>query len=283
MSVPSSMFAGRLAQPPLATVRLVTQYPPQASGQVPVRRLRPIRLVARASVGETEDVCPLPAKEWVASPAAASTRAPSHASSSAASPWGESRPTSQGLPDETSERGGARAGADEDLPVPEPRASSNTLARKIWPHRSCAHRPSDVRLLERLLVLAWMPDVNGATVALLLRALGLLRDMDLPAEDVCSVLAHASLYFRSVFLSCGDRMDCTEAGHVLAVLIYLAQTWVVDESCRLGVWHKRLFSDYCSLQTLNETVFRLLELRRWVLRVDEDQLLDRHQALAALC
>lgn len=256
---------------------------------MPAHELRSHQVAASACVG-TDDIafppqrlCPSAPKPYAAgelagkasatSPADASdasTRAPSLSPTS-----GKSRTPSEGSCDcEVLGCGEPSTGVDASA------ADTAALARKIWPHRGCAHRLSDVQLLVRFLALAQVSDVNDSTVKLLLRALKQLWCMELSAEEVCSVLAHASSYFPSVSSLCGGRMSRTEVGNVLVVLVYLAHTWVLDQTCRLSAWHRQLFSTYCSLETLEKSVFHMLKLRGYTLRVDDEDLHRRYEALA---
>merc|ERR1719253_1725401 len=114
---------------------------------------------------------------------------------------------------------------------------------------------------------------------LLLRALKLLRLCDYSLEDLCSILAHASAYFIDAFGLCGSVMDQSEVGNVLATLMFVAHCYVQDETCPLHVWHQHLFRKYCPLRTLNAAIVRLLEIRRYVLRLDSQDLSTRYVIL----
>lgn len=207
---------------------------------------------------------PPSAKAHAPSPAAASTRT----GSALTSPSGRS----------------ATSAGDEDAVTPNFDAQRpSRLFRQIWPHRDRAHRRGDVWLLERFLELAELRDVGEDAVRLLLGAIKLLWCCDYAQEDVCSILAHASVYFRGVSARCGGRLNCEQVGRVLVVLVYLAHTWVQDETCDLKHWQSHLFSDVCSVVTLRNTSFRLLQMRGFVLRVQEEELLRRHDALQQAC
>jgi hypothetical protein len=115
-------------------------------------------------------------------------------------------------------------------------------------------------------------DVTGDSIKLLLRVFRFLHLCDYSMEDICSILAHASVYFRDVFKLCGDQMGSSEVGNVLATLIFIAHCYVQDETCPLHMWHKHLFRKYCALNTLNAAVMRLLEIRRHMLRLESKTL-----------
>merc|ERR1712232_1467662 len=96
---------------------------------------------------------------------------------------------------------------------------------------------------------------------------------------MCSVLAHASSYFLDTYAKCGDGMDASEVGNVLALLIFLAHSYVLDETCRLKTWHKYLFTKYCSLDMLSSAVMRLMEIRNYLLRLEDEDLKQRYTGL----
>jgi hypothetical protein len=57
--------------------------------------------------------------------------------------------------------------------------------------------------------------------------------------------------------------DHEEVINVLIVLIYLAHAFALDETCPISHWHKWIFRNYCSLQTLNMVVIRVLQLQKF--------------------
>lgn len=150
---------------------------------------------------------------------------------------------------------------------------------QIQPYCRYAHRVDDVHLLSRFLELAEVSDVDGYCVKLLLRAFKLLWLCDYSKEDMCCILAHASAYFLDAYALCGAGMDSCEVGHALVTLMFLAHSYVQDETCPLHVWHKYLFKRYCALKTLNAAVVRLMEIRKYRLGLDEDDLQDRYARL----
>jgi hypothetical protein len=74
-------------------------------------------------------------------------------------------------------------------------------------------------------------------------------------------------------------MDANEVGNVMALLMFLAHSYVQDETCRLKTWHKYLFSKYCSLAMLSSAVMRLLEIRGYLLRLEDEDLNHRYTSL----
>jgi len=129
-----------------------------------------------------------------------------------------------------------------------------------------------LRLMTRFLDLCGLTDdVAGTTTKLLLKCIDMLYRCKYSTLDLCSVLAHASAYFQDAYGLCGNNMDSSEVGNVLVLIIYIAHCYVQDETCPLKVWHKYLFKKYCSVDTLDAAIIRIMEIRGFVLRVpDED-------------
>lgn len=142
----------------------------------------------------------------------------------------------------------------------------------VQQHAYCAE---DVHLLSSFLELTPLTTVEPAACKLLLRVLRFLRLCDYSLEDICTILAHASAYFLDTYIQCGKQMQAGEMGHVLGTLIFIAHCYVQDETCPLNLWHKHLFWKYCPLKMLNAAVVRLIELRRYRLRIADADLSKR--------
>jgi len=98
-------------------------------------------------------------------------------------------------------------------------------------------------------------------------------------SDLVVTLAYASIYFKSICADLGDQMSDIEASHVCALLIFLAHSFVLDESCPLKYWQRYIFRDYCTLKVLDAALFRIFEMQDFRLRVSPEA--ERH-ALSAL-
>ncbi|CAE7564229.1 unnamed protein product, partial [Symbiodinium necroappetens] len=157
---------------------------------------------------------------------------------------------------------------------------SLAFRQDLWPLRSYAHHPEDIPLISKFLELTPLTSIVPAAGKLLLRVLRFLHMCDYRLEDICAILAHASAYFMDVYSQCAG-MQATEVGHILATLIFIAHCYVQDETCPLNIWQKHLFKKYCSLKVLNMAVIRLLEIRRYRLRLPQDDLWKRLEALAS--
>jgi len=153
------------------------------------------------------------------------------------------------------------------------------LGHRIQPSLKYAHKASDVYLLSCFLDLAEVQDITSESTKLLLRTVKMMRACDFSNEEICSVLAHASKYFMDVYAQCGGGMDANEIGNVMGLLIFLGHSYVLDENCRLKVWHKYLFSKYCELGMLSSAVMRLMEVLNYKLRLEDEDLKERYTSL----
>lgn len=128
-------------------------------------------------------------------------------------------------------------------------------------------------------------EVEGA-VRVALKCLRMLHLCGYHRNDIVLVVAHASSYLSRLMITLEQAgkppMEIHELTHVFSALLYVAHSYVLDESCPLRVWHKHLFTKYCSVRTLNSAVFRLLEQLGYVLRVHPEELDERLTALGGL-
>jgi hypothetical protein len=180
--------------------------------------------------------------------------------------------TGTGSSSEFSLRGGSQA---KEIPWDDLEFGS-----RIHPCRRYASCTDDIYLLSAFLHLAKVPDVDSTSVKLLLRALKFLRRCSFSVVDICSILAHASAYFQDVFELCGGYMDAAEVGNILVTVMFLAHSYIQDETCPLHVWHQYLFRGYCALKKLSEALMRVMAIRKYVLRLKEEDLRTRFDALA---
>jgi len=156
------------------------------------------------------------------------------------------------------------------------------FGEKMQHYARYAHCLEDIHLLSTFLDLAKVPEMHGDGFKVLLHTLKLLRLCDYSAEDICSVLAHASEYFGDVHDICGTQMGNREVANVLTSLLYIAHCFVHDETCPLHIWHQYLFRKYCPLKTLNAAVMRLMEILQYRLRLEPTDLAERYTRLTTV-
>merc|ERR1719443_2287266 len=100
-----------------------------------------------------------------------------------------------------------------------------------------------------------------------------------PPGDVRVILAHASRYYDDALALRSKEMDPQEMAHVLTTFMYMAHAYVEDNTCPLNIWHQRLCARYCTLPLLNTAMVKLMRMRRFILRVPEEDLALRCDCL----
>mmetsp|Transcript_140017 Transcript_140017/g.447812 ORF Transcript_140017/g.447812 Transcript_140017/m.447812 type:complete len:464 (-) Transcript_140017:166-1557(-) len=113
----------------------------------------------------------------------------------------------------------------------------------------------------------------------ILQGVRLMHLCEFNYSDVVVTLAYASIYFSSTFKSIGHMMSEGEAANVCTLLIFLAHSFILDETCPLRCWQKHIFRKYCTLKVLDAALFRLFNLRGFQLRLSHE---EEGQALSAL-
>eukprot|EP00746_Dinoflagellata_sp_MGD_P076983 gnl/MRDRNA2_/MRDRNA2_30938_c0_seq1.p1 gnl/MRDRNA2_/MRDRNA2_30938_c0~~gnl/MRDRNA2_/MRDRNA2_30938_c0_seq1.p1 ORF type:complete len:243 (+),score=24.55 gnl/MRDRNA2_/MRDRNA2_30938_c0_seq1:637-1365(+) len=168
----------------------------------------------------------------------------------------------------------------ENIPYEtERKPDISCIQRAILSQRRHAYYQGDLFLMMRFTELLALQDIEASSVKLLLRSLKFLHLCDYTTEEICSILAHASKYFKATYDSCGKVMENGEVGYVLVVLMFIAHSYTQDETCPLAVWHQHLFKRYCPLNVLIAAVFRLMELQQFILRLEAKDLEYRHSRL----
>jgi len=100
-------------------------------------------------------------------------------------------------------------------------------------------------------------------------------------SDLVVTLAYASVYFRTICDELGHQMSDAEASHVSVLLIFLAHSFVIDESCPLKYWQKYIFRNYCTLKVLDAALYRIFEMQGFHLRVSAED--EKHALSVLLC
>lgn len=170
--------------------------------------------------------------------------------------------------------------------------ATQTATRKEEAVHQLPHTKEQRRELVRCLS-SCLAELSGAALAALFspqqlqdrvvpkagKAIDMLLCCDVHVEDICSVLAHTSVYWADVAEAVGEKWDAGEAANVLVLLMYVAHSYVLDVTCPLRCWHKYLFKRYCNVHTLNAACLRLLQIRGYALRVQPDTLERRYAKL----
>eukprot|EP00927_Polykrikos_kofoidii_P018972 TRINITY_DN18831_c0_g1_i2.p1 TRINITY_DN18831_c0_g1~~TRINITY_DN18831_c0_g1_i2.p1 ORF type:complete len:301 (-),score=49.01 TRINITY_DN18831_c0_g1_i2:66-968(-) len=121
-------------------------------------------------------------------------------------------------------------------------------------------------------------DVSVVTNTLL-RTVDMMQRCGYAVEDLCSTLAHASVYlcdlakFRS---SSGlEEMSSDELITFPVLMVYMAHTYVLDQCCPLHVWNQFLFHDQFKIHELDKALISLFRSRGFKLRVPGHTLHER--------
>jgi hypothetical protein len=165
-------------------------------------------------------------------------------------------------------------------------ASARGRAKAIELVGKHAYSPADLGILARFLELQHLDGHNALAIdppkevlRLVLRAMKLLHLCDYLHEDVCCILAYTSVYLRSTYKACGHLMDSQEVANVVVAQMFIAHSYIQDATCPLRVWHEVIFQKYCSVQTLNAVIMRLIEIRGYRLRIDRKEMMRRYKYL----
>lgn len=143
-----------------------------------------------------------------------------------------------------------------------------------------AHYPEDLVLCWRFIHILGVMSPSAAAggrfkhqalYKAVLQGVRLMHLCNYDYSDVVVVLACASVYFQTTFSAIGDKMGDSEAANVCVLLIYLAHSFVLDETCPLRCWHKHIFRKYCTLKVLDAALFRLFQMQGYKLRITEEE------------
>eukprot|EP00928_Gymnodinium_smaydae_P029342 TRINITY_DN22123_c0_g1_i1.p1 TRINITY_DN22123_c0_g1~~TRINITY_DN22123_c0_g1_i1.p1 ORF type:complete len:320 (-),score=56.46 TRINITY_DN22123_c0_g1_i1:116-1075(-) len=141
-----------------------------------------------------------------------------------------------------------------------------------------AHYPDDLVIVWRFASI--LGDISPAALEkvkteqlykMTLQSIRLMHLCEYDYTDVVLTLAHASIYFRTVFEAVGERMSEQEVAHVCVLLIFLAHCFLLDRACPLRCWQSRIFKNYCTMKVLDAALFRLFDMRKFRLRITETE------------
>lgn len=125
--------------------------------------------------------------------------------------------------------------------------------------------------------------LSAAHVRAATGAVSLLNMCGCDPSDICVVLAFASAYFASIVQTSHHRdvMASEEMVNLLAVCIFVAHCFVLDNNCPLHVWRDMVLQSRCSLRALNAATVHVLRVMDFRLRLDDVILRRRLRQLLA--
>jgi len=138
-----------------------------------------------------------------------------------------------------------------------------------------------------VLVLRFMDTLEGVatrakgetTCKTILQGVRLMHSCKYGYTDIVLTLAYTSIYFRETVDQINQNMCDYEAAHVCALLMFLAHSFILDETCPLKFWQQSIFKHYCNLKILDMALFRLFRLLNFQLRISKE---DEQRALSIL-
>jgi len=143
--------------------------------------------------------------------------------------------------------------------------------------------PDALTLVNRFMEMSKVPpDAAADASKLVLKSVQLLQSCGFGVDEIAAVMGHTSIYFIDISERCA-AMGNSEVGNIVTLLMYMAHSYVLDENCPLRVWHQHLFVGYCDLPTLNKALMCLMKMRKFILRVDQQEAWSRYESLSAGC
>jgi len=137
--------------------------------------------------------------------------------------------------------------------------------------------PVDVSGTDRMYVQTLVeehPTLESSS-SILYKLISFLRSCDYTNVDIVTMLVYASCYVDEILVP--FRAD--EMAHCFILFVFLSHSYTQDETCPLRYWHKSMFSELCSLRSMNEGLIRLQRDRNFNLRLYDQQLLQQKYAL----
>eukprot|EP00401_Gymnodinium_catenatum_P079254 CAMPEP_0117507026 /NCGR_PEP_ID=MMETSP0784-20121206/26214_1 /TAXON_ID=39447 /ORGANISM="" /LENGTH=325 /DNA_ID=CAMNT_0005302523 /DNA_START=96 /DNA_END=1074 /DNA_ORIENTATION=+ len=170
----------------------------------------------------------------------------------------------------------ASAPAAEPAPKPprETAVATNTGQRRFRVHALLWQSA-------RFLSLCQLDERDLRCQQAMVRAIDMLYRCDYSVEDVCATLAHACVYF--VQARADGVIDESQVLQTLVLCVYIAHSYVLDESCVLDMWRLNVLPYGCTTKGLDREVGRLIMHRGYVLRVGDACLAKNFAALLEAC
>lgn len=115
-----------------------------------------------------------------------------------------------------------------------------------------------------------LPCTDVDTMTSISNTFDLMQRCGYVLEDICTVFAYASAYFRSLYPIDGDVPHSADLGRTLVLLVYIAHTFVLDQTCPLSYWRSIALCDTWSMKLLDSAVMQILAKRHYILRLEHD-------------
>lgn len=108
---------------------------------------------------------------------------------------------------------------------------------------------------------------SSSMYALCLRVVLMLRSCDYAVLDLLCLFAITCCQLPEIWRRL-NVTDALERTHIGILQVFLAHSWLFDESCPIKEWHAHIFSHYCSFIHLNSALMKLFRLQEFRLFVE---------------
>ena len=98
----------------------------------------------------------------------------------------------------------------------------------------------------------------------------LLRACHFCSDDIVLCFAYASSYASRVFPLMAGLLGNAEVVHILILLVFLAHSFMFDETCPMREWHKHIFRKYCTLKKMDTALFSVFSMLEFQLLVSSE-------------
>lgn len=180
---------------------------------------------------------------------------------------------------------------ESGLAVPQTvQSPTRNAPHEVWAGlcRHCHDPEFDLRLVTRFMemliakvdcaaAMALLPNGTASPTALqamrpILRCVRLLHLCEFSNSDIEVIMTYTSVYLEESLshLEGAAQIQLKELSLIICVLIYIAHSYVLDSTCPLKYWHQHVFASHCDVKTLNQAIFRLMEQRGFLMRIDSE-------------
>mmetsp|Transcript_85528 Transcript_85528/g.135634 ORF Transcript_85528/g.135634 Transcript_85528/m.135634 type:complete len:223 (+) Transcript_85528:95-763(+) len=91
------------------------------------------------------------------------------------------------------------------------------------------------------------------------------------SHDIVLCFSYACSYAGRVFPLMAGLLGDAEAVHICILLVFLAHSFILDETCPMREWHKHIFQRYCSLKKMDTALFNVFSMLEFRLSIPAEE------------
>lgn len=99
----------------------------------------------------------------------------------------------------------------------------------------------------------------------------LLQACHFCSHDIVLCFSYACSYAGRVFPLMAGVLGDAEAVHICILLVFLAHSFILDETCPMREWHKHIFQRYCSLKKMDTALFSVFSMLEFHLSIPAEE------------